>query len=230
MSRDYAKLAASLLEHAPGFLPWYASTIPKGSLHWECDDFATNGVSPDGRVLFRLPMYSTVLHCGAELVVVLQIWQPGRAVIVAFEFDASTPECPFPMEKIVTPQSLARTRWTIEFETRGHNRSLRVAPLGESALRDVIVFPGPGPAPDDPHIKGRASPVMSIYMWSPRSGHIQIIPLPWFNSQTVDTGYEWITRCAIDPGTGFIFGDGIRVGPFAVDMQGTLVWDRWRER
>jgi len=36
-----------------------------------------------------------------------------------------------------------------------------------------------------------------------------------------------ITCCARDPESGLIFGEGIRVGQFAVDKSGSVCWSRF---
>jgi len=63
----------------------------------------------------------------------------------------------------------------------------------------------------------------SIYVWRPGSGRITVLPQDWFKAETMDLGYEWITRVDRDPQTSHIVGDGIRICSFELTDSGTQI-------
>jgi hypothetical protein len=57
----------------------------------------------------------------------------------------------------------------------------------------------------------------SIILLKPNDNTIFNYPQDWFNMSDADFGYQWITRAIIDPGTGLIHGQGIRIGDFILN-------------
>ena len=68
----------------------------------------------------------------------------------------------------------------------------------------------------------RAATGIDICIWRIDTGRRQIIVLPqrWWNESDADFGYQWITRVAMEPASGRIVGDGIRISPFVLDASG----------
>src|SRR5205823_3278189 len=64
----------------------------------------------------------------------------------------------------------------------------------------------PGPPPSG---MGLSTPKVSIYVWHPVEGKIEVLPQEWFTANEMDLGYQWITRVTRDPETGHIVGGGI---------------------
>jgi hypothetical protein len=62
-------------------------------------------------------------------------------------------------------------------------------------------------------------PGESVYLLSPVEGHIEVLPLDWWNDGDHDFGYEWIQRITIDPTTGNLIGDGKGALPFLMDSK-----------
>lgn len=54
-------------------------------------------------------------------------------------------------------------------------------------------------------------------VFKPKQDLVFIYPQDWFNKADYDFGYEWITRVARDPKSGYIRGEGIRISDFILD-------------
>lgn len=66
-------------------------------------------------------------------------------------------------------------------------------------------------------------PALAIYAWEPARGTVTVLPQRWLTPATHDLGYEWVTQVVRNPSTGRIVGDGIRLGTFELDDDGTRV-------
>lgn len=59
---------------------------------------------------------------------------------------------------------------------------------------------------------------LCLVILRPKAGTAEIIPQDWFNnSETLDFGYQWVTRVARDPGSQRVYGEGIRLASFVLD-------------
>ncbi len=61
----------------------------------------------------------------------------------------------------------------------------------------------------------------AIFAIKPKLGIVEVFPQKWFTPKKFDIGYEWITRVTRDQDTGRFIGDGIRIGSFELDGNGT---------
>ncbi|MBL8897103.1 MAG: hypothetical protein JNM84_05725 [Planctomycetes bacterium] len=95
-----------------------------------------------------------------------------------------------------------------------------VAPL--DAVDEILMLGEPLPDLGDAH-----PPRSAIYAWEPRRGSITVYPQVWFTAETMDLGYQWITRIARDPATGRFVGGGFRIDDFELDETGTQIARRW---
>ena len=71
----------------------------------------------------------------------------------------------------------------------------------------------------NPHA-GPRDAFCSILEIRPSENLVRVYPQKWFTSDTLDVGYQWITRAARDPRTGRLVGDGIRIDPFELSEDG----------
>jgi hypothetical protein len=71
----------------------------------------------------------------------------------------------------------------------------------------------------NPHA-GPRDPFCSILELLPPQDRVRVFPQKWFTSESVDVGYQWITRAARDASSGHIVGDGIRIDGFELDDDG----------
>ena len=71
-------------------------------------------------------------------------------------------------------------------------------------------------------IVNRKSNGFEFALWNiyPADGTLSVIPQRWWNEGQRDFDYEWITRVAREEKSGLIVGDGIRVTPFILDTKG----------
>lgn len=58
----------------------------------------------------------------------------------------------------------------------------------------------------------------AIILVQPDREKIAIFPQDWFNQSDADFGYQWITRAVVNPKTGLIHGQGIRIDDFILDQ------------
>lgn len=66
----------------------------------------------------------------------------------------------------------------------------------------------------------------AVFSISPRDEVYKILPQKWFNGDSFDLGYQWITRITRHPNSGRLIGDGIRIGAFELNDSGTEL-SRW---
>jgi len=74
----------------------------------------------------------------------------------------------------------------------------------------------------------KEEPACALLVLRPAAGTVEVLPQKWFTTGKYDLGYQWITRVARDPATGRIVGEGIRMGKFELNEDGTDV-ARWLE-
>ena len=76
----------------------------------------------------------------------------------------------------------------------------------------VVKIPELYPRPE-PHWDNSA-----ILVIKPASKLLLLFPQDWFNKdETLDIGYQWITRAVRDPRSGSIIGEGMRISRFVLD-------------
>jgi len=71
---------------------------------------------------------------------------------------------------------------------------------------------------------------LNLWIIEPATQQIRVVSQEWFSRGSYDFGYQWITRIARDPETRLLIGDGIRIGQFMLNEDGTqfLHWlDGW---
>ena len=76
--------------------------------------------------------------------------------------------------------------------------------------------------------KSKEEPAVALLVVRPAAGTLEVLPQKWFTAGKYDLGYQWITRVARDAATGRLVGEGIRIGQFELDAEGTDV-ARWLE-
>ncbi|MGE5113462.1 MAG: hypothetical protein ACM3JB_21570 [Acidobacteriaceae bacterium] len=68
----------------------------------------------------------------------------------------------------------------------------------------------------------------AVFVLYPHAGLVEVLPQKWFTPRKFDLGYQWITRVSRDPESHHIIGDGIRMGSFELNDEGTGLL-RWIE-
>jgi hypothetical protein len=63
----------------------------------------------------------------------------------------------------------------------------------------------------------------AILLLKPNEKKIYVYPQDWFNKSDADFGYQWITRAAINPSSGLLHGQGIRISDFILDKTGRQI-------
>ncbi len=76
--------------------------------------------------------------------------------------------------------------------------------------------------------RSKEEPAIALMVLRPAAGTLEVLPQKWFTAGKYDLGYQWITRVARDAATGRLVGEGIRIGRFELDAEGTDV-ERWLE-
>lgn len=232
MSKDLmSERAATLLRGAPGPAPWFSKLWPAPpEFQWEHGADAVRGISPSRNLMIRIPMYWSVLGVAPGEITLLDTSEVGTAS--TYRFDGANREIaeePQPVFDLngrrIFPFLTSARRIVSAILGFGSNGGIHnLQPLDVASLPDVVSVPGRGPRSESTDGSDGGHAAASFHIWRPRDGTMQIVPLKWFNSGSVDLGYQWITRCAFDPETNWIFGDGFRIGRFAVDLDGKVQW------
>lgn len=185
-------------------------------------DGIVEGIAADGRRLVRVPFYWTVLAASANSICLLSNEAARRLIFV--DFNANTSDLG-PITRAENGQTETRigsfeTSGTVTLTSRfldGSKAGLHaMPPMRHEWLPEILAVPGNSP-------KG-ATFAASLYIWRAREGSVRVVPLKWFTDSTADLGYQWITRCAFDSQSSGVFADGIRMGTFAVNLDGEVVW------
>jgi hypothetical protein len=58
---------------------------------------------------------------------------------------------------------------------------------------------------------------LALLVANPRLSRYRLYPQDWFNNSGLDFGYQWVTRMARNPQTGYVHGEGFRIRPFILD-------------
>jgi len=207
-------VAERLLAKATGPSPWFCSRWARaGDLDWRKDrSGALHGHTPDGRTLFELP-FSTYLFGAARGEISVMTNDECVVKVSTYRFDSSTPALAETAAASVpgqdsgvrsSAQSVEVTMVPVSSVPGVLDAPVRDMP----SLPDEIAFPAvlPRPAgrealrglnPAEPRI-GPPRPASALCVWRPREGRVRVVPLPWFNEDTMDLGYQWIIRILAD--------------------------------
>src|SRR5262245_47448997 len=237
---DDAVLA--LLAKTPGPAPWYWQTPPAvrtnvRPLVWSLDESAPwadfsvrlHEQGYPGRIALAVAMYTTAFALPPNL---LGLRFTEGAQIRVFAIDPDELTC----------LSAA------DFASNSHNyRSFasKGGVLGQFSI-DTNLDPGEHPIELPPPFAGLGNllivgPYAKVQEAAcaaifeicdgavPGSRRLRVLPQKWFNQDSNDIGYEWITRVVRDPASGRIVGDGIRLpNAFVLTEDGCRI-DHWIE-
>ncbi len=209
-----------MLSTAPGPSPWYSAgwTSP-GDCVWKKDAAGlVRCETPNGRELVALPMCTWLLGAAPGEITVLRndeylvrvtthrLFPTNRVAHECF-LPTVSEACELATPVLCTASVPTEMSFPISLPVVSGSTRLDHSDSGRSRV-------------------GPPSAATALCVWWPREGRARFVPLAWFNEDSMDLGYQWITRCARDPETGWMFGDGIRVDPFAVDESGELRWQK----
>src|SRR5690349_22725963 len=174
-----------LLEAAPSPAPWYSSQwyAPDG-LAWTrgSERESTVTLRRGHEMLIRIPMYVLSLGGHGPVTAFLR-HEAGKAAVCA-SFDtsrdlgASGATAPSVKHSVKPIES-----WEIHFPEHSDWAECP-APVSVD-WTDELIFRLEGL--DAQHKCAR------VCIWQPPKGRLRVIPLRWFNNDTVDLGYQWIT-------------------------------------
>ncbi len=102
--------------------------------------------------------------------------------------------------------------------------SLEEVPTDFASLGEILVLANHAPREQTTNVP--SPPSLAILAFDFNAKSVTVMPQDWYNRGSYDFGYEWVTRVARHPGTGHIFGEGIRLGFFRLDESGTNI-DEW---
>jgi hypothetical protein len=233
---DERQLAA--IERASGPAPWYWESFPRptgrGGRRFTWTHHGNQG---DLAYLVTLglaeekdsPRLALNTYCVPFLVADdhLGIWCPeGRSIrVLCFELDQLAA---FQLDEIAgwfkrsTERVYSATPPAAEFEfarqLAAGTHKIQVPEIFRSVDELIAVTSYPAATQDDP--------ACAVFVISPRSGVVQVLPQDWITSNKLDLGYQWVTRVTRDPATHRLVGDGIRIGKFELTEDGRKL-SRW---
>jgi hypothetical protein len=67
---------------------------------------------------------------------------------------------------------------------------------------------------------------LDLWLIDPLNQQMKVVSQDWFTHGPYDFGYQWVTRVARSPETGNLVGEGIRIGAFLLNQDGSkfLEW------
>ena len=236
MSRKSDQVILELLSKEPGPAPWYVRSLShlqtgSGRCLWRLDTRelesnvrfrAEGGTQP----VLALGMYARAFPLPPGL---LGIWWPDGTLIRIAAIDCEVlPDLdPADIAKLDQAHSGfacgARTlaEFTIETALEPGEHPLDV-PLAFAGLRDLIVV--------GDYAKVREAACAAVFEvrggLARGSRRVCVFPQKWFNHDTFDIGYQWITRVMRDPVSNRLVGDGVRIGAFMLTEDGCHL-ERW---
>jgi hypothetical protein len=237
---DDALLA--LLSKTPGPAPWYWQTFPvfeksTQPLTWRLDkskpyaDFAVRlGPHTDSdRIGLALAMYTTAFALPPDL---LGLHFPDGPAIRVVAIDPDALEC-LPAAEFIARSHDQRgfassggvlAEFTIDANLESGEHAITL-PAAFAGLRELLIVAHCAKTP-----QSAGDPILEIGDGAaPDSRRLRIMPQEWFNPDSFDLGYQWITRVTRDPESGRIVGDGIRLpSAFMLTQDGRRL-DRWIE-
>lgn len=221
------------LDGAPGPSPWYlrGARHPAPGYSWKnagnsADTAGVVSLTARGGPVLLLDFYNYATLLGPDL---LLVW--GQ------ESPNARPTGPVSLD-VFRLSTLERLPGPIDEECRNMRREgarlrYRTPPVARTSIptaaapEGAVDLPGELRAAEEFLILCRSSlPAigdaekpwnLALLVLRPREARFALLPQDWFNSGAYDYAYEWVTRVARDPRTGFVHGDGIRIGPFVLD-------------
>ena len=218
------------VEAAPGPAPWYLGKTannlasPSLELSWHQDAKAGPTLLKDGsgRIYAAVQIYTYISRLNqtqflvwksnrdkadkpTEVVMELYDLQQLKALSAAFGlFSKKLPDKHFvaassPVASITIPATLAAGETLLPFPTPFH-----------ACAELFILVPEPN----------WQNPSLNLWIITPATGRIRVVPQTWFTNGSFDFGYQWVTRITRDPASGNLVGDGIRIGEFLLDPAG----------
>jgi hypothetical protein len=228
-----ARKAADPLDGAPGPSPWYlrGARRPAPGYSWKDagksrDAAGIVALAARGGPVLLLDFYNYATLLGPDLLLVWGQESPNARPTGPVSLDVfrlSTLErLPGSIDEECRNMRRegARLRYRTPPEARG---SIPTAPAAEGAVER----PSELRAAEEFLILCRSSLAASgdaeqpwnlaLLVLNPREARYALHLQDWFNAGAYDYAYEWVTRVARDPRTGFVHGDGIRIGAFVLD-------------
>lgn len=86
-------------------------------------------------------------------------------------------------------------------------------------LGEILVLADFGPVASN-HLDKMARAIFALDF---QAGRLSVLPQRWFNNGKYDFSYQWITRVQREEATGYIVGEGVRLGNFRLDRSGTRI-------
>jgi hypothetical protein len=219
LNQDMRAQAKQALENAAGPTPWWTASLPKiahRNLAWRRDDGTSRSVlDRNGIPVLSLGFYCYTLAFRDHML----IWHArGKATAP----DALHVEI-YDLETLVTRlgEDPQQYRGSIQTESTP-TAVLDLKPLLEGSRE--CVFPQEMLGLDELFLFFNSSPT-ALWHLQPAHSRITAYPQDWFNTGDWDYGYQWPTRVKRDPATRLVFGEGIRIGYFALDpTMRNLLW------
>lgn len=213
------------LESALGPSPWYGPTFPdvkagKKTYTWRlykeknaAENSAVLSEGETGAPVLALGMYMRPFLANPGF---LGIWYPdNEKKILHIDFLETAKFVPMenfaqkaaPMEgdePCYITEVPAIEKITIPQELPQGEHKTAISNCADSMKELLLLAKGPD----------AGSAAVSIYVWHPAAGKLKVYPQAWFNSETHDLSWEWVTRVVRHPQTGLLLGDGMRIAPF----------------
>lgn len=219
---DFQDRAAALLPFAP------ATGLKQGwvgppQFAWVYRDTPAvfEGVTADGRRVIRMPTRCFPVGADDSSVCIITLGTTLRVHVIRAK--ANAPDLGSPVGTPIDLDSVddcLSTSWavveSVVFPALPAEGPVVVPVVTSDCVPPVVSFPINGDRSD------RGPTALAV--WQPPNGRIRIVPLAWFNDETIDVGYQWLMRSAFDRSSGLVFADGARISPFAVSLDGVKQW------
>jgi hypothetical protein len=234
-------MTPALIEHyreviarAPGPAPWYLGqvgsdlSVPLAKLTWERDSRAgpTELIDDKRRVYALASMYSYVRRISStQFVVWYKSGTPevGRVTFQLYEVLSLRPMT----DKEASLARLKRTPFGAAATLLAEYSIPRNQPIGLQKMQ----FPPDFTACPELFVlvsNDNTWENVGLNLWSidPSNQQMKVSSQDWFTRGPYDFGYQWVTRVARSPETGNLIGDGIRIGAFVLNEDGSkfLEW------
>jgi hypothetical protein len=223
-----------VIARAPGPAPWYLGQVasdlstPTMKLTWEKGlNVGPTELMDGNRLIYALAAMSCYVRkiSSTQFVVWYKSGTPGVGEIHFKLYETSSLQ-PMADEQI----SLARLKKS-PFATAATLLAELSIPQSQSVGLRKVQFPSQ--FVDCPELLVLVSNEntwdnVSLQLWSisPSNQQMNVTSQDWFTNGNYDFGYQWITRVARSPETGNLVGDGIRIGAFVLNGEGSefLQW------
>jgi hypothetical protein len=238
MSSDDKARQVAILQKTPGPAPWYWETFPRvAGRSGQRFAWTHHGDKGDLAYLVTLaleqepeaPRLALNTYCVPFAMAPhrLGVWCPdGRRIrVMCFELDQLAA---FRFEEIAgwfkrsTERVYSATAPVAEFDIprqlQAGTHKIELPETFRSLDELITVTSYPAATKDDP--------AFAVFVLYPQAGLVEVLPQDWITTNTLDVGYQWITRVTRDPHTQHLIGDGIRIGKFALAEDGRKL-DHW---